>query len=867
MNYVHRPTINLPCPFIILQGSPGDGMANTIDSMPMLLQSSPTQPLPPSTATRTSTSATTITIAEEFENVQDHISAITASGGRFNNNMSTPKSSRRLQKQHTTATATQGRLRSNSQTEGGIHLPLPTSPIMRNAAHSFMSSPSLLGRATATATAENHSRCGRRWRSASVPTEAAAVINPMPVFGNDHDGDDNIGSGQSSVFSLKSRSKFDRSIVGMTYDSDNDDHSDDNDNEESIVIASEASPKTPEEVQAIQKWEQECKQHELSLLNESNDNVKLLIQRRKQSRDRTRLNAEASDSLSEERLDARNRALRLASTRSLSPIGTATSASSSSASSSSSPTLTASKVTIKENEEEEAKEEEDPLQSALYALELANNHRSWYQKDGRLVVLKSLPHVSSQGSVVSRPIKLTQGRIASQTDVLTLSPGCQVMAESLYILDSKTLRQVYPQEQKQAGDDVLSTTSPQLTFLKISSPTTGYILSSLHSYPILLPGPFTSYIDSNQWLWRVTCQPDGAYIRQGLELNSQHIGTLPFGTVCQVTKKVVNDMGLNRLNVEACLNNDDITESPDENDDDDEKQSRSNVANVNDGEGSTLTKKYSGYISEFLNPLSGQRGNVVEPIPFPIPAIYKVINSRGCIIRSGVELSTSQIGLAPAGTLLSIVGRAFSDHPGHNCIERLKLAGGGGWISITLNKHPPHNEALVEMVGIDDSFDPNDPAKFHFDSMRKVLKELHANNNKNDNGSNGNATGSRACEKKALYRRRSSYTTTLSEIGDDDDVEDDIEQSESALADNTSTAVPTLFRSGVVGGLLDGGTTSSVPTNVMDAIRESSSQVDNHHDRSANQNRCLICLTDERTSTIVHGEVCTFKIFHKCTFD
>jgi hypothetical protein len=36
-----------------------------------------------------------------------------------------------------------------------------------------------------------------------------------------------------------------------------------------------------------------------------------------------------------------------------------------------------------------------------------------------------------------------------------------------------------------------------------------------------------------------------------------------------------------------------------------------------------------GFCSELLNPLSGQRGIVVQPLPFPVPAIYRVILPDG----------------------------------------------------------------------------------------------------------------------------------------------------------------------------------------------------------------------------------------------
>ncbi|KAL7532888.1 hypothetical protein ACHAXR_004911 [Thalassiosira sp. AJA248-18] len=507
------------------------------------------------------------------------------------------------------------------------------------------------------------------------------------------------------------------------------------------------------------------------------------------------------------------------------------------------------------------------------------------QEQGRGMVVVAHPLTVGQSTFKSASLKSKTMALGTDTKIIgdddsnnidsivTLAPGCTVMAEAAYILDSRTLRQVYPPpplSTSKSNEEQPKQQPPTMTFLKITSPHSGYILSSIHSYPLLLPGLPTTYTNNLHWLWRVTCQPDGAYIRRGLELVTDHIGTLPYGTVCTVQKKVVNGMGLNRLKVEAYLENGDLLSGGVG-----KNINQSGHANDSDVDAASSfgMTKYSGYISEFLNPLSGQRGNVVEPIPFPVPALYKVIHPKGCIIRSGVELSTTQIGFAPAGAILSIVGRSFSDHPGHNCIERLKLAGGGGWISVSLNKRPPGNETLVTMMGVDGTFDPNDPSKFHFESMRKVMEELHANNNSGNGGSSNNGLNASGCrEARAMFRRLSSYAD-LSEIGEDDVVEQNQQQSSSSIPDNednaaasssglgmstrnsaAAAAVPTLFRSGVVGGGYNDtpmSTSSSCGLPAMDAIRESSS--DSHHHNS-NMNRCLICLSDERTATIVHGE-------------
>ena len=72
------------------------------------------------------------------------------------------------------------------------------------------------------------------------------------------------------------------------------------------------------------------------------------------------------------------------------------------------------------------------------------------------------------------------------------------------------------------------------------------------------------------------------------------------------------------------------------------------------------------------------------------------------VIRTGIEVSTSEVGIAPKGSILSIVGRAFSDHPRSSCIERLKLAGERGWISSRLTSSFSEDRRIVELVGLDE---------------------------------------------------------------------------------------------------------------------------------------------------------------------
>lgn len=70
-------------------------------------------------------------------------------------------------------------------------------------------------------------------------------------------------------------------------------------------------------------------------------------------------------------------------------------------------------------------------------------------------------------------------------------------------------------------------------------------------------------LESAAWRYRVVCE-DGAYVRSGLELSSRHLYTVPHNSVVEVTERCVNNQGLARL------------------------------------------RTADGWISEMLNPLSGQ---------------------------------------------------------------------------------------------------------------------------------------------------------------------------------------------------------------------------------------------------------------------
>lgn len=106
------------------------------------------------------------------------------------------------------------------------------------------------------------------------------------------------------------------------------------------------------------------------------------------------------------------------------------------------------------------------------------------------------------------------------------------------------------------------------------------------------------------------------------------------------------------------------------------------------------------------------------------------------------------------------------------------------------------------------SFDPDNPADFHLKEQKKAMSELASIVNKNSS--------------KVTYQRQ------LSEINDDSG--SDQEQISSFYERNglkqSVVSTTTLFQNGMPSSLID----------------------------HAHPNRCLICLSEERTATIVHGE-------------
>ena len=367
----------------------------------------------------------------------------------------------------------------------------------------------------------------------------------------------------------------------------------------------------------------------------------------------------------------------------------------------------------------------------------------WWQLDGLMTIFSDIP--------------VKEDNKVSVNVIGTLSPGATVVATEIVFLDTYSFARI-PIRGTALSENNYVYPKARVGWVQLirleHQGKTGYACLSVDGYWFLAPGLPGLYVDPHCWLWRVVC-PAGAFVREGLELNTRHIDTLPDGSLVRVTRRTVNSQGLVRLQVQSKI----------------------------DDNRSNKPRWIEGWCSEYLNPQSGQRGIVVLPLNFPVPALYRITLPIGAVIRSDIELSSPIIGVVPMGEVVSVVGRSFSEHPVDKCIERLQLAGNGGWISVRLNRPPPNDDLVVEAIGVDGKFDPDQPGTYHLDAQRFVQQNPFA------------SPDSRASDISSIE----SDSSNSSEVG-----------------------------------------------SVLNVSR--------HSPNHLKSDQCLICLTQERNATIVHGE-------------
>lgn len=432
----------------------------------------------------------------------------------------------------------------------------------------------------------------------------------------------------------------------------------------------------------------------------------------------------------------------------------------------------------------------------------------WKSKRNCLCVFDSPPKFSSNPIV-----KL--GNIIGE-----LSPGTTIMGVKKF-----TMKIPNNSSSKNPGEGWVEV-------LKIESPMIGYVVYSVDGYPFIGPGLPSSYSEPDVWLWKVTCT-NGAYVRQGLELMSVHVDTIPFGSFVRVKRKTINAMGLTRLQIEAFVTK--KNEKPFE-----EVSTAGSISNAlrslsllrNSNQSAAFKMiKIVGWVSEVLNPLSGQTGPIVKPVPFPVPVQFRIALPDGAVIRQNIELSSNQIGHAPMGTMVTCVQQAYSQNPTDRCIQRLQLAGGGGWVSVKLNRPPPSDQiSVLEQIDINGSFGPDEAGLFHIERQLLVIHEYNMNirtPNEEDKVHIANV-------QMSLQRLGSCVSS----------IHDDCEGDESSIESSKNTGImtpspmPALYRSGVA-----------------DIGRRMASQVTlKCGSKAQKDDPCLICLSEDRNATIVHGE-------------
>jgi hypothetical protein len=253
---------------------------------------------------------------------------------------------------------------------------------------------------------------------------------------------------------------------------------------------------------------------------------------------------------------------------------------------------------------------------------LMTTENRWWQPDHNhhVAILRDIPTKLNNGNVL-------------RTVIGSLPPGTTLIARDIVHLDSKTLQRlpVLPQrllEERDNGGDVQRLVCGRgqkgvIQLVQVETPEgrAGFAVLSLDGYSLLAPGLPQQYIDPQLWMWRVSC-PAGAYVREGLDLSTQHRDTIPFGSLVRVTRRCINNQGLSRLRTIGWI--------PDSSSLAQESQSQVPPMKMSSSENEGTEERHvDGWCSELLNPLSGQRGIIVQPLPFPVPAIYRVVFKDG----------------------------------------------------------------------------------------------------------------------------------------------------------------------------------------------------------------------------------------------
>jgi E3 ubiquitin-protein ligase Mdm2 len=210
---------------------------------------------------------------------------------------------------------------------------------------------------------------------------------------------------------------------------------------------------------------------------------------------------------------------------------------------------------------------------------------------------------------------------------------------------------------------------------------------------------------------------------------------------------------------------------------------------------------------------------------------------------------------------VTVTERAFSEFPTDKCIERLRLAPGtsfcngigAGWISVRLNKKSPEDRLIVQYVGLDTSFDPEQAGIFHYQqactatALAAAATEQHQEQQLAllDNARLRQGPSSHEFNHQNQY---STTTPTIHEI--------------SSIDENESRS--SLSSSGGCGGGGGGGGGSGIilpmtTTTSAHQHQHPPTKKNNDHRRRRRRpdtpdNSCLCCIDKTRNATMVHGD-------------
>jgi len=175
------------------------------------------------------------------------------------------------------------------------------------------------------------------------------------------------------------------------------------------------------------------------------------------------------------------------------------------------------------------------------------------------------------------------------------------------------------------------------------------------------------------------------------------------------------------------------------------------------------------------------------------------------------------------------------------CLRRLQLAGDGGYVSERLNRTPPANNPIVELIGIDKDFDVDRPGMYHIFVQKEEILRRRLSEDQRDCGSNIHES-----ETDPMAGQFSPASSVSNQLTD--------EHSGSETSSCPSTPIGEVLHSGRAQEIFDNNLKKLVRKKKKISTGMSSGKRRSHYAPKLAEEKCLICLTEDRTATIIHGE-------------